>query len=193
MTNKILLLGAGFSKNFGLPLAKEVWSLLFNEPCIQKEKIVRNLMLQNFDYESLFHSIKNGSNFVDQHRICFMEALGQVFKYFENITIQTLHDSKLVNIDLDKTREFIQLFSGKSGGSGYIFSLNQDLFLERLFLHKKQMLVSPYVGNCLWNYNSMHEQLGIKLSHYDLHSYSGEGKTFNNPSDGIMPTNSLKD
>lgn len=44
-TKHILLLGAGFSKNFGAPLAGEMWYLLFNHKKIQAQPRIRELML----------------------------------------------------------------------------------------------------------------------------------------------------
>ena len=40
---KILLTGAGFTHNFGLPLARHVWGMIFNDPNIQKAKQIREI------------------------------------------------------------------------------------------------------------------------------------------------------
>ncbi|KKH45720.1 SIR2 family protein [Methanosarcina sp. 1.H.A.2.2] len=57
---KILLLGAGFSKNFGAPLANEMWYLIFNHKEIQVHSRIRELMLNNFDYEFIYDSVLEG-------------------------------------------------------------------------------------------------------------------------------------
>lgn len=59
-TKNILLLGAGFSKNFGAPLANEMWYLIFNHEKIQAQPRIKQLMLNNFDYESIYASVLAG-------------------------------------------------------------------------------------------------------------------------------------
>lgn len=59
-TKNILLLGAGFSKNFGAPLANEMWYLIFNHEKIQVQPRIKQLMLNNFDYESVYDSVLEG-------------------------------------------------------------------------------------------------------------------------------------
>jgi len=39
--DRVLLTGAGFTKNFGGPLAREIWSLIFNNPRIQQTPSLR--------------------------------------------------------------------------------------------------------------------------------------------------------
>lgn len=39
--DRILLTGAGFTKNFGGPLAKELWSIIFNNPSLDQAPDVR--------------------------------------------------------------------------------------------------------------------------------------------------------
>lgn len=45
MGNKILLTGAGFSHNFGLPLAKNVWGMIFNNPLLKRLKLTKQELL----------------------------------------------------------------------------------------------------------------------------------------------------
>ncbi len=40
----ILFTGAGFSANFGGPLAREISNLIFNNPIVQNNKILREAL-----------------------------------------------------------------------------------------------------------------------------------------------------
>jgi len=53
----ILLTGAGFTHNFGGFLGEEMWAEIFNHPEIQKQSNVRELMLHDHDYESVYNKI----------------------------------------------------------------------------------------------------------------------------------------
>ncbi|MCO5382417.1 MAG: hypothetical protein NHB15_10310 [Methanosarcina barkeri] len=56
----ILLLGAGFTKNFGGLLASEMWAEIFNNENIQTQPRIKKLMQNNFDYESIYYSVLEG-------------------------------------------------------------------------------------------------------------------------------------
>jgi len=64
---KVLLLGAGFSKNFGAPLASEMWYLIFNHKKVQAHSRIRKLMLKYFNYEFVFNSVLEG--FEDKEKL----------------------------------------------------------------------------------------------------------------------------
>ncbi len=70
-SNKILLTGAGFTFNFGLPLARDIWGMIFNHPEIQKTKLVRKHMLkdESYNYEYLYSLVLNDSKFKDERNI----------------------------------------------------------------------------------------------------------------------------
>ncbi len=52
----ILLTGAGFTHNFGGFLAREMWSKIFNNPIVQASTEARKLLLDDFDFESIYES-----------------------------------------------------------------------------------------------------------------------------------------
>ncbi len=58
-----LLVGAGFTKNFGAPIASEMWNLIANNEILQYQK--RILKLIQYDdsghsFESLYHFVIEG-------------------------------------------------------------------------------------------------------------------------------------
>src|SRR4051812_11017994 len=70
-----LLIGAGFSKNFGGFLASEMWASIFNQREIQKSPALRQRMLQTASYEDLFQDIVVKRAASDPERMAFLQAL----------------------------------------------------------------------------------------------------------------------
>ena len=75
----ILLTGAGFTCNFGAPLAAEVWSLILTHPPLAAAPRVRELLLQDFDYESVYHTVFVGINGISGISVKFKYYLTEFF------------------------------------------------------------------------------------------------------------------
>lgn len=193
-SRKILLTGAGFSSNFGLPLASGVWGLIFNDVKVQSCNHIKDLMIDSahpavsfeghkFNYESIYASVMDEGYAHKEEQSIFKKRIFYIFgSIFESLTIQNFSSPNSLNMCLKSLRHFVSLFSNeKSGDSGFIFTLNQDLFLERLFV--ENMISSPYVGNCLYNYlPSGNKNLSLGKTISELIKSSD----FKN-SDGLLP------
>ena len=59
---KILFTGAGFSHNFGVPLTRDLWSRIFNQPEIKKSPILNNEFHSTQNYESAYANILKTKN-----------------------------------------------------------------------------------------------------------------------------------
>lgn len=136
MAKTILLTGAGFTHNFGGPLADGMWAFVFNHSKVQKQAHVKNLMLQDFDYESIYHTILKEVNlekfFSDKDssaddKDAIRTAVFEAYKHLDN---------KLLNIsspcpNIYKVNELIERFTSDRSEKSFFFTLNQDLFIER--------------------------------------------------------------
>ena len=152
MSNKVLLTGAGFSYNVGFPLARQVWGLIFNDPDIQSMSSLRKELLENYNYEDLYSKVLMNEHYL-KCKEPFKKKISDIFNIrFEEICLKAIDGASIGSIEINyqDLYLFIKKFSHKNN---YLFTTNQDLFLERLFIKNKDMLASPYVGNCLWNYN----------------------------------------
>lgn len=69
ISGHILFTGAGFTKNFGGLLASEMWSKIFNHEQVQSRKNLKELLTEDFDYESIYYKVINGS-FEDDEKNC---------------------------------------------------------------------------------------------------------------------------
>lgn len=124
MANRILLTGAGFTHNFNAPLASEVSNLIFNS--ISNNIQLLDLLRTNFDYEDVYQTVMNSTDY-DQ---VTKDTLTNAIKDAYNIINELIKNTNLSGISSIKFMEFIQSFA-KPKGSGFIFTLNQDLFIEQ--------------------------------------------------------------
>ena len=133
----VLLLGAGFTRNWGGWLAAEIFECLLGKPDINPR--LRNLMFKHRrsgGYEAalseLQHNVLRGGD--RGELIGFENALGRVFadmdRGLEAITFEFQSDGTYL------VRTFLARFDA-------IFTLNQDLLLERCYLNDNIMLSTP--------------------------------------------------
>jgi hypothetical protein len=127
--DKIFLTGAGFTKNFGGFLADEMWSVLFNLPRIQNSGLLRSRLLEdrNFDYESVYSNIMGDPDIPEDKRKEFAEAIYEAYFALDDAVVRGVPGEP----DNYKVQEMIGWFGGNSSSRAIIFTLNQDLWLER--------------------------------------------------------------
>jgi len=128
----VLLTGAGFTKNFGTPLASEMWAHIFNHKKIQAQPKIKKLMLDNFDYESIYDSIMmEDSTYTPAERKAINDAVWSAYNYMDTILTEYIvnhpHPLEVKNVS-----DLIHCF-GEQSNKSFIFTLNQDLFFERLY------------------------------------------------------------
>ena len=141
MVNRVLLTGAGFTHNFGAPLASEMSDLIFNNPLIQSNQILKEKLQYNFDYESIYHEVMSEGEDHSEKKILLQEAVEEAYRQVD----QRIINSPLSQTNFDMFSEMISRFQRRREGSGYIFTLNQDLYFER-FRNIGLSLMRPIFG-----------------------------------------------
>jgi len=136
-----ILLGAGFSRNWGGWLAKDVFNRLIGMPAIQRhERLIKLLWQHNSGggYEDALAEVQRDYR-LDPHRhgaelTALQEAVRQVFG--------DMNEGFAARLDWEfqQQREF--LVRTFLVGFEAIFSLNQDLLLEQKYLNDNVMLGS---------------------------------------------------
>lgn len=139
-SNKILLTGAGFTKNFGGFLAKDMWYEIFNHNAVGKEKRVKKLMQTNddYDYETIYQTIMEGNEYTKGEKKAIHDAVMEAYKNLDYIVKEwhfTNNSPHPINIHL--LSEMISKLADNNT-QGYFFTLNQDLFIERKYLGRNQ-------------------------------------------------------
>lgn len=83
-SENILFTGAGFTKNFGGLLAKEMWSKIFNNPRVQIYPRIKELLINDFYYESIYHNILNG-NYTEDEKHVISDAILETYRSLDDI------------------------------------------------------------------------------------------------------------
>lgn len=129
---RVLLVGAGFSRNWGGRLAREVWEEIFSHPEIQKRPSLRMLLIQTPMFEDALAQLTDTKTYDDHDRSAMQLAVQQVFQRMDDEHAAAL-SSATPKIDSGGgIREFFWRFYSPADRVGYVFSLNQDALTERL-------------------------------------------------------------
>ncbi len=140
IADNVLLTGAGFTHNFGGFLAEEMWSQIFNHPGIRSCPKVAEMMLNDFDYESVYHAVVGG-DCADAEKGAVKGAISEAYEKLDEITRVYPYETY---INLNDVNRMISLVAGRPGQVGFFFTLNQDIFVERHFLGEVP-LAPPWV------------------------------------------------
>lgn len=166
-SENILLTGAGFTKNFGGLLASEMWAEIFNHEKIQSQMKIKELMSDDFDYESIYYSIMEGS-YTGDEKEAMDDAVKSAYEYIDSILRQLIisHPNPL---ELYVVNDLISKFSETGSYNVYpetniksfIFTLNQDLFFERLYHnhHDAKISIPGIKTNSNWFTSHFNEPL----------------------------------
>lgn len=148
--NTVLLTGAGFTHNFGTPLAEDLWAFILNQPGVQSSEKVRQALLQNIDFETVYHEIMEGS-FTDQEKESIDRAVRAVYEDIDRTVMNfSFHVGAPYQINLYNVQKLINAFTGVQDRPGFIFTLNQDLFLERHYYNGEKPLMPGIQQDPKW-------------------------------------------
>ncbi len=129
-SNQVLLTGAGWSRNWGGRLASEIWQAIMGRPVVKSNSRLRDLLLDEPSFE-LALAKTHAPPFTTGDRQDFERALLEVFISMDREIGRPDHDPW---INIYKVQELLFRFWGhrnQSINTGYLFTLNQDLFFER--------------------------------------------------------------
>lgn len=133
-----LLTGAGFTHNFGGFLAKNMWAEIYNRYRRYTVDLTTNNLLHdlklNFNYEELYESVVYGGQYSPSERKAFIAAVGAAYETLDDIIRDHKNQTRFVfhrPVNINHVDEFLSRFSETSVGSGFFFTLNQDIFVER--------------------------------------------------------------
>ncbi|HHT9944042.1 TPA: SIR2 family protein, partial [Legionella pneumophila] len=129
MVNRVLLTGAGFTHNFGAPVANEMATHIFNLlKCPEEKKLKKIIREYAYDYESAYQAIISGG-YSSKEQSIMKVALIEAYNYLDGIINKI--GNELIYTIYSVENELIKNLLISHKGSGFIFTLNQDLFIER--------------------------------------------------------------
>ncbi len=128
-----LLTGAGFSCNVGGLSGQQIRTILFNNSSIKRNgRIAQIVNARGADYESIYRTIIEGNQ---EEKEIIIRAYEDAYSELDRSICKAFPTPQQRPLNLNKLSKFLELFAGADGGRerGHIFTLNQDLFIERGF------------------------------------------------------------
>ncbi len=129
-SKRTLLTGAGWSRHWGGQLATEIWQAVMGHQAVRSNERLRALLLDEPSFE-LALGKTHASPFTTHDRRDFERALLDAFISMDREIGRPDHDPW---INIYKVQELLFRFWGLRNqgiNTGYLFTLNQDLFFER--------------------------------------------------------------
>jgi hypothetical protein len=132
------LTGAGFSYPFGGKLASEIWATLFSRPQVQERPRLPNMLIdalvKNRGFEVALEYLHTGHSYTTEDINAMESAVIESFIDMDS-DIGDSHRFRDGEMNIHKWQGFLQKFQGplnsSTCNSSFIFTLNQDLLLER--------------------------------------------------------------
>ncbi len=153
----VLLTGAGFTKNFGGFLGSEMWAIILNQKEVTNNPRLRNALLEDLNYESVYDTILYSGQFENREKLTFLSATIKAYvELHENILKS---NSRSISIHAEACREIVGRFKGVGKERGFFFTLNQDLFIERYFSTDNCQITIPGLHHQDW----FNGKLGLPL------------------------------
>ncbi len=144
----LLLLGAGFTANFGGFLATEMCAKIFSNPDLDNlaelKKIFRDEK-NKFDFENIFSIVMHNTEYSAEDKNKFEKIIVETYIAMQQVIQQgDKQINDLYGVNQEKLKEFVSLFLFKDDQAGACFSLNQDLFFEQKFEWQ------PFISKTKW-------------------------------------------
>lgn len=128
----ILFTGAGFTKNFGGFLAREMWSKIFSDSRLDELLQIKELLRNNFDFETIYSEVINSQQHSDEQKQYFHNIIIKAYKDMDKMLAQYVFTgSDPYGVNTYGVNQLFGSFAGSAGETGAHFTLNQDLFMER--------------------------------------------------------------
>lgn len=127
----VFLTGAGFTHNFGAPLATDIWSTTLSHPKVQAIPRVREALLRDSNFEDVYDLITTG-DYSSEEKEAIKEAVTFAYAHVDDsVRSYSFAPGSPYPVNIYAVQKFINMFSGSKGQPGFFFTLNQDLFVER--------------------------------------------------------------
>ncbi len=137
-SKRVLLTGAGFSRNWGGYTADELWLRILGDAHVQENEELRRLLIDKTSFETALAKARTGSVSSDAAQKLEKATL----RAFQSLDGQLLTAAKSgpTWVDIYRVQKFLCRFfwhpQRKSPpDTGYIFTVNQDLWLERFLFN----------------------------------------------------------
>lgn len=128
----VLLTGAGFTKDFGGYLGGEMWAAILSQKEISKYPKLRQKLLAQLNYEQAYHEVLESESYSNEEKLAFRTAVETAYQRMHRM-VMTIGTNSYFHLTKPLIRGIVLRFAGIGEERGFIFTLNQDLFLEGYF------------------------------------------------------------
>jgi hypothetical protein len=137
LDRRVLLSGAGLSRNWGGYLASEMWGAILSDPRVQNEPRLRELLLKEMNFETALAVVQSqGGAFDDSCRRAMDEAVRSAFRLQDANICHALTGripSSWTRFADGIVRQLIGKDQHHPDMTSFYFTLNQDILFERGF------------------------------------------------------------
>lgn len=143
-SGRVLLTGAGWTKNWNGLLARDVWHHLTSAPVVQKNANLRSALLglSSLNFEEGYELVMSDSKFTAKDRSELDAAIVDVFRLIDD-GVRAI-PSPVNDYKVNELINYLVRKGGEQVNTAYVFTLNQDLFFERKYIqHIVQQVPSP--------------------------------------------------
>jgi len=161
---RILFTGAGFTHNFGTPLAKEMSDGLLSHRKVQSHSLLMELLRRTFDFEDVYQEVMD-EDYDQGAKDAISEAIRQAYSEVDDIVRDC--DARSGQT-LEGVLQLIRRFARNRGD--YFFTVNQDLFVERHYRDNQRQFIWPGIGGQQerWKGAPWKERLQLEDEHCTL-------------------------
>jgi hypothetical protein len=142
ISNKILMTGAGYTRNFGGFLAEDMWAKILNK--VKNSADLKRILSNDFDYESAYHKVHDG-DYSDDDKEAINTAIFEAYRKLDDIAQNYISATNASKAEiLHGAKKIIDRLTWGEG-INFFFTLNQDLFVERLISDTNMPITTPYM------------------------------------------------
>jgi hypothetical protein len=123
-----------------------MWDKIFNHEQVQQYPSLVNLLKNNFDFESVYNEVMDGNSCCSETKAALQQAVKSAYNHLDDAT-RNYWGSGAYNspasqplVNWQSFNALLEHFASEGKARGYIFTLNQDLFIERWHSGDKKQL-----------------------------------------------------
>jgi len=155
---------AGYTKNFGGFLAEDMWEKIFNHNEVQNSRVLKKILSDDFDYESIYYKVLNG-DYSDDEKNAINTAILETYRKLDDIAQNYIPATNASKAEiLYGAKKIIDRLTWVEG-INFFFTLNQDLFVERLISGTKKPIARPGIKR-MFIPNSINSRLPINVADF---------------------------
>jgi SIR2-like domain len=140
----VLLTGAGFTANFQGFLAKDMRFRIMGNTKLQARSKIVHLLQSKHSFEAVYNDVING-DYDAEDKATLDEAVQTTYKDLDCVVRENPYSSpqRRCPINIHAVGTLLERFASEAKARGYIFTLNQDLLVERWYLGQNNLLDTP--------------------------------------------------